>query len=310
MIRPSSLQIAQYCGLAPRLAEQYPESSEAAEHGDEIHRQIASALTSGTVPFDPGARAAVEWARNEHPHGIIGVETRVRLDDPESGDLITEGTPDFVATVDFSGETGIHVVDWKTGRPEFVVQAHDNLQLHAYALAICLAQGYSQYVVQIGHVVDGRFWLSHSDHISGPEMWTMLDRIKAAASRDAEAVVGPHCQRCYQQKHCPAFLLPAYEGETALAPVTQPGGITRENAPRLLQAVEAMETALEVAKERLKGYAREHGPIVSGDSQWGPIMVNGRRSGATVKELEAAGLAHLIKPGRPIERFEWRKITR
>jgi hypothetical protein len=63
MTRPSALQIAERCGLAPKLAEQYPEASPAADRGTAIHAEIAKALLGGTAPTTPEARAAVAYVR-------------------------------------------------------------------------------------------------------------------------------------------------------------------------------------------------------------------------------------------------------
>lgn len=319
MIRPSALQLAVDCGKAARLAEQFPETTDAAETGDEKHTAIASAIGGGPTPIAADCRAAVAYAASLVTPGVTtyGAEVKVRLEDPETGELITEGTADFVCggtRPDISGRMEsagprrfVHVVDWKTGRPERVTPPVDNLQLHAYGLAFALDAGAEEYDVTIGHVVDGKFWTGPTVTVRGAEMWAYLDRIKKAAAAEDEARVGGHCDSCFQQKHCSAFMLPAYEGPTALEPFTKPNGLTRDNAGRALLAVEALETAAELARERLKGFAREYGPIIEGDRQWGPVMTSGRRSGPSVKECEAAGLHHMVKEGRPIERFEWRK---
>jgi hypothetical protein len=69
-------------------------------------------------------------------------------------------------------------------------------------------------------------------------------------------------------------------------------------------AVMALEEMAERGREILKAFAETEGPIVVGDRQWGPHTVQGKRSGPSVKELEAMNLMHLIKPGRP--HLQWR----
>jgi hypothetical protein len=310
--RPSSLNVP--CGLSAALGEQFPETSEAAETGDEIHRQMAQALGDpAIVPLDPAVRAAVEWARAKIADGATmhAEELPVELKDPETGEVITKGTADFAFSGLMEAPDGrrwIEVVDWKTGRPERVTPPVDNLQLHAYALALALEADACEYSVTIGHIVDGRFWASETVTVRGEEMWMYLDRIKAECARPAnEAHVGGHCDRCFHVSHCAAYMLPAYEGPSALEPFTRPDGLTRDNALRALLVVTALEAAAEIGRDRLKAFAREHGPIVDGDKQWGPVMVRGKRSGASVETLEKEGLQRLIKEGRPSERFEWRK---
>ncbi len=94
MIRPSALQLAEKCGLASRLAEQHPEASPAADRGTAIHREIARALLGREAPTTPEAKAAVAWARERL--NVSAVEAPVCLRDPETDEVITEGTADLV----------------------------------------------------------------------------------------------------------------------------------------------------------------------------------------------------------------------
>lgn len=302
MIRPSALQIAQFCGAAPRIAKQFPQGSRYTEHGTEIHRQIAYAIKHGTVPLDPGAKSAVEWSKK---FKLIGSEIDVELRDPETDEIITAGTCDFAAHG--AVPDSLFVLDFKTGRPENVPHPSDALQLHAYAGALCLSNGFTKYSVAIGHVVDGRFWVGDEHFVhTDEEFWSYFDRIKSAASRGPEPIVGPHCDRCYVQSHCSAFMLPAMDGPKALDVFCKPGGLTLENAGDAILVVEAMETAVDIAKERLKNLARET-PIIVGGREWGPTTVAGRRSGPSVTDCEKAGLGHMVRDGRPYEKFGWRK---
>lgn len=305
--RPSALQLAGECGMASVLAEQYPEGGEAAANGTMLHTQIAVALRGGPLPTEPAAKAAVSAVKDLLDDGwrILGIESTMRLEDPDTGVLVTEGTADLVLQYD-SGF--VRVVDWKSGRPENVTHPSANLQLAAYGLAAAMAHNSDGYEVQIGHIVDGRFWWGPQHLVEGPGMWAYLDQVKDAAGKPIQARTGPHCDGCWQKKHCPAFMLPAYQGETALAPFTQPNGLTHDNAAQALLVVQAMKEAIKVADERLKEFARRAGPIVSGKMEWGPNMVKGKRRGPTVKELEAAGMHDLIKEGEPSERFDWRKV--
>jgi hypothetical protein len=311
VIRPSALGL---CGLAPVLAEQFPETSEAAESGTGTHERIGEALRSllaGDEPqaADPDARAAVAIVRDMLEEGYrgIAVEAPVALEDPETGEVLTAGTPDLV------GEEGDHlwVIDWKTGRQEHLRQSDpdENLQLMAYAVAEALRRrkrtlGWS--IVFLGG--DGT-WEERSSRLF-EDAWPLLERVRRAATLPPVARIGGHCQRCWQRKHCHAYLLPAHEGPSALAPFTN-GGLSPATAAQALQVYEqfrdATEIALNAARAQLEDYVRAHGPIEVDGRCWGPHEVAGRKTGPSVKELEAQGLGRLVRQGKPSVRWEWRK---
>lgn len=293
--------------MSHRLAEQYPESSEYSEHGNEIHEAMAAGLMGRATSMLPEVRAAVSAILEEFD--VLGVEVPLVLVDPETGEEITRGTADVVARCKSDGV--MTIVDHKTGRPERVTPAHDSLQLHAYGLAAAFRSYEVEYKAIVSHIVDGKFWFGAGCAVAGEQMWSYLNRIKRAVAtasmEPATAYRGGHCDGCFQQKHCPSFMLPAFGGPTALEPFTKPDGLTRDNAVQALRVVEAMKAATNVADERLRAYVREFGAIVDGDREWSAQVVNGRRSGPTVKECEERGLHDLIKAGRPMERFGWRK---
>lgn len=292
--------------MAAALAEKFPEGGAAALTGDTKHIQAAVALKGGPEPSEPDVLRAVEAVRAQISEGckLVGVEMALRLEDPETFELITEGTADLVLE-DLDGS--IVVIDWKSGRPENVTHPSANLQLHAYGLAAALARGESRYTVQIGHIVDGRFWWGEPWKVAGAGFWAYLDQVKSAAGKPIQARTGPHCGSCYQQKHCPAFLLPAYQGPTALEPFTREDGLTRDNLTMALLIIEAFKEAVQVGEDRIRNFIRENGPAVSGDMEYAPEMTNGRRSGPAVAELEKRGLHDLIREGRPYEVWRWRK---
>lgn len=309
MIRPSALQVAEKCALSHVLAEQFPEASEYTEAGNLVHETVANSLELGHMPNDRACADAVRAIRAEY--NVLGIETPLSLIDHETAEVISAGTTDVVAR---HREDGIlTIIDHKTGRPERVTPARDSLQLHAYGLAAAFAAGENRYAVVISHIVDGKFWFGERYIVDGDEeMWAIFTRIKKAVGRSKqekkEAYRGSHCDSCFQQSHCPAYILPAYEGAGALEPITKPGGLTKDNAVRALRALEAIQTAGKVVDARLRAFVRDSGPIVDGDRQWGPSVVSGRRSGPGVSELERLGMTHLIKQGEPQERFGWRKV--
>jgi hypothetical protein len=124
---------------------------------------------------------------------------------------------------------------------------------------------------------------------------------------------------CYVRDHCRAHVLPVSSRETpvALAPLAQDGkGLTTEaDALGVLEwvaqaeaAVSAAEDLISNVREQVESFALRHGGVRDGKGKiWRAIQTEGKRSGASVKELEAAGLHNMIKRGRPGTKFTWVK---
>lgn len=302
MIRPSALTIAQHCGLAPALGEKYPEQSDAAESGIADHAEIAACILGDTTPKGANARAAVGYIRGRIEGGarVTGIEVPARLEDPESGDLVTEGTADVVLE-----QAGVlEVLDWKTGRMENVPPPAENLQLAAYALAVALARGAESYRTTLVFLRDGNLTEVQGPIVDGAEMWAALDRVRKAASRPPVASPGPHCGGCYQRALCPSW---RERATTALSLVGRADlTVTDETATEMILRVQAVREAADLAEEMVRAHVRNGGSVEADGKVYGPQMVNGRRSGPTVKELEQAGLAHLIREGKPSERWGWK----
>ncbi len=318
MIRPSSLTLAEHCELAPVLASEYPETNANIERGNTVDREVSRELLGGDEATDPDAVACIAWLKTEGingtaPLGFLAVQEAVSLCDPETGELITRGTPDIV----FIWENRVYVIDLKKREQYFAGRLTDvdrSLQLHAYAQAWAIRAGATSYKLAYLLFGDGEASFLWSQVFEMAESRNFLDRMRrivdksnanAARGTRPTPTMGPHCTQCYQRLHCPSWLLPAYEGESgALTVLTSPGGLTRDNAGTALMAVMAMEEMAEKAKDILKAFATDNGPIVMGDRQWGPVTMPAKRSGPTLKELEALGLMHLIKPGKPFQ--SWR----
>ena len=294
MIRPSQLGIAEKCGLAPRLAVEYPEASAAADRGIEIHRQIAE----GRADCEESA-AALGWLAERT---VIALEKHVRLVDPETGALVTEGTADAV----LDDGTTLTVLDWKTGRPENVEQPDENLQLHAYGLAVALEMKRDFYTLALAFLDGPRVHVTTSREYGPDEQWAMLKRIKAAALRPPVASPGAHCGGCYQRAVCPS-----HRERTALALTLLPKGgelaLTDEKATELVLRVKAVREACDLAEQLARAHVEAGGKVEADGKVYAPVQVAGRKSGPSVKELESAGLGHLVKQGAPSMRWEWRK---
>lgn len=303
MIRPSALQIAEKCGLAPKLAADFPETSAAADRGTGIHGEIHAALgpNGGGEPESPEARAAVKWATRFPDYAT---EKLVTLYDPESGEPITAGTLDFIGME----PDNIAIVDWKTGRPENVTPVDDNLQLLAYGLAEAIETNAPGFRCVIVFLDGDRLTTDESRLYKADEWWPLLDRVRAAASRAPVASPGPHCAGCWQRRVCPS-----YRERTALALTLLPSpgptdlALTDQQATDLVLRAKAVREACDLAEELAKAHVQNGGRVEADGRRWGPHTVAGRRSGPSVKDLEAQGLGHLVKPGAPSTRWEWRK---
>lgn len=319
MIRPSALSIAEHCQLAPVLAEEYPTTSDAIARGNLVDREVSRELLGGRAAEDADARACLARLRAD---GLalgawpLFVQEEISFCDPKTGALVTRGTPDIV---EIQGDC-VRVVDlkkreqWYAGR---LTEPDQNLQLHAYGMAWAIRSGATSYALSMCLFGDGDASMLWSKVHQMANSSEMLDRIRRINERSGDITAvgrprplpnaGPHCLQCYQRIHCPAWLLPAHEGETALTPLTSKGELTKDNAGRALCAVMALEEAASRAREVLKGFVLAEGPIVVGEREWGPVMMPGRKSGPSVGDLEAAGLVHLIKEGRPFEQWRLQK---
>jgi hypothetical protein len=313
MIRPSSLQIAEVCDLAPVLAEEFPGTSRDIDYGHAVDQQACRELLTGARAENPDAHACAWWI-GEHLRNIQ-VQVPVELHDPVTGELLSRGTPDVVG--DDVRDDVLTVVDMKKRDQWFagyLAPADSNLQLHAYALAEMQARGRDRYrlcLLLFGEGAVEPAWSSSTFEVQ--DSLPILDRIRAICRRPREhgirpkGVSGPHCMGCFQRRHCPHWMLPATAAGSELAPLAKPGGLTRENAERVLLAWMQARELCEQVKAALEEFATRDGAIrVGEDKEWGPQVVRGRRS-VSVKDLEEAGLDQFIRKGEPSVRFVLRR---
>lgn len=311
MIRPSALQLAEKCGLSAKLAAEHPEGSEAAERGTAVHEDVAAWLRDGRAPTTPEGKSLAEsWT--PAPADKRMVEHKVRLVDPETNALLTAGTADYMALA--AGT--LHLADWKTGRPEYVEDPDDNLQLHAYALAAALEYGANDYVVSLCFLSADEVPIWKVSRVYGHDEWGRVwDRVALAASRPPVAVKGPHCQRCWQRLRCPAYLVPAdpVARNVDLVPLTSTDVATPDRVLRLHLAAKAMREIADRGDEYVKAYVREHGPLGDGaGKELALVEVAGRRSvslgpaekAGLLPQLEAAGA---VSRAMPSQQLRWRK---
>lgn len=309
MVRPSALPVAQYCGYAVTLSNKYKESSINAEKGTAFHARMAAYIrlvNAGKAPREPGLSAILaslpkyKTIEEEVPVSISGKDGH-----------LTSGTIDVVMTHD---DGSVTVLDWKTGNPGIVDFPDENLQLLAYGLGVALTRKAPRFrralfFTQAPPIQIGK-WVHERDYE------VMLRKIEDACSRDPEVpVVGPHCDKCFSRKHCRAWMLPAFEGESALVPFSEKGGgITKENAPKALHTFLSFKDSVKTIEALLKDYVRENGPIIEGNKEWGPVLVNGRQSISFDVCQEAGILDKLweigaVNRGHKYEAFRWRNVN-
>ena len=314
MIRPSALQLAQNCTMSAHLAVLFPETNEWANRGTGFHLEIKTG-----VAVSSEAKLALSWllalvARNHHK--LIGKELKVRVEDPEDGHLITEGTVDAAAEHAPPGEEPILlVVDWKSGHKAYVTDPDENLQLHAYALGMAIALGYTRYQLVVVFLREEGVEEVRSKVIEGDSQWVMLERIKDIQGRQPEANPGPWCHDCWQSEVCPSFrervklaltLLPSYE-EIAEAIKTKVQ-LTNEQATELVMRCQNIMDACKLAKEMVEAHVLRGGKVTANGKVWGPTQMPGRAS-ADLDALRRDGLEKYIKVGQPFARFGWRKAS-
>lgn len=282
MIRPSSLSIARFCQLSPVLSEQFPSRSEATDRGNEVDGQVTAEIRDGVVATDGDARACIDWLSANLDAGGLVVQVPVRLSDPDTGGLLTAGTPDVVH---LNGDHSVvTVVDLKkreqmlAGR---LAAPDDNLQLHAYALAEASRVGAQAYRLCLLLFGDGEVEEQWS-RVYTVETWApALEEIRAIQDQQSASPVatsGPHCLACYPRVHCPSWTLPALQGPSEMEPFTRPGGLTVENFPRALAAKKALEDVAKLADAQLKAFADANGGSVpmGGGKVYRPVWSKGK----------------------------------
>jgi hypothetical protein len=304
VIRPSSLDIAELCGLAPALAEKYPEENDYSQEGKAFHAEIAG----GDAPeISDEAAAAIAWVR-ENLTGELRFEQHVKLFDPETMQVITEGTPDLVAGPGEYG--GMSVVDWKKKGQFFAgyLQSPDEkLQTIAYGLAICEGRPFRVAIVLLDGKKAEALWSRVFQHDEHP---ALLARVRAAANREPVPHLGHQCSRCYQRQYCHAWLA---QMQTALAPLAakdqDPGNLVlnAELATELSTRIDFAEDWLKAAKAARNDFVRSGGVCRVGDKVL-TLPIRSGKNTADDKALEAAGLGQYIKQGEPYEFPTWKKV--
>lgn len=306
MIRPSGMAHAEKCAYSVELAERFPETSEAAERGGLVDGQNSDALKHGTPVTDRDAKACLAALAGLELAGEVLVQEKVALVDPETGAVLTEGTPD----VQVVGADTVATVDWKKREQYYagyLAEPDDNLQLHAYSIARGLVRGaraYQNFIVLFG---DGEAEVLRSRVYPQAEWWPFIERIRAIQDKPRIPAPGPHCQNCWQRWLCGSYRERAKLALTLLPQTTELGAsLTDEQAVELAQRAEQVKAAAGLALDMVKAHLRAGGKVEAGGKRFVATVMPGRRT-ADVEALERDGLIKYIRKGAGYERWTWRK---
>lgn len=218
---------------------------------------------------------------------------------PKDGCLVP-ATPDMYWVADLSIGKVVFVGDIKTGEHPITGGA---LSLQFVAPALALADKYEADWICTGiwWAREGRWEWSEAIAVDSELAVQLWQRIRSAATNPPQAVTGAHCSDCWQRAHCPEFMLPVSQAETKLAPLTQPGGLTADNAVEAFLVLQAMSKLVEVGKDTVKAFLRENGPVPAATGKVLTLQKNAGREGADLPLLRADGLTKYIKQGAPFE---------
>lgn len=249
----------------------------ALERAPEDMRPMLEALNLDSLPVKPDAWAA-EVAFSYDPATDTARELGRGLSRDYSGAKPGEipGSADVVGVTD----TEAVVLDWKFGGWN-VPPAADNWQLRFYALCAARAYGKPRAVVGIVKLrEDGSHWFDRAEldeldlEAVAAELRGLLERALAEEAHVAKGgtprtVRGPHCKYCPALPYCPAQT--ALVREVGFASI-EPGApvITAENAPALLEKLEAVDRLREMMWAALKTYAQGAPVQLPSGEVWGP----------------------------------------
>lgn len=314
MIRPSSLGLGEKCTHFVDLAEQFPETSENAERGNVVDEQVSAEIASQRQTFatdaDAMACADLFHTKIDIVQGRCELSTHEKLSlfDPDTGDLLTEGTPDV--QVYACDAHLVKTVDWKKREQYYsgyLSDPDENLQLHAYSLAKAFAvgaTGYQNIIVLFGdgkaEAIEGKVFQIH-------EWNPILDRIRKVQAKPRTPAPGAHCANCWQRWVCGSYRERAKLGLTLLGDNAVAGPLSDEQAALLVERATAVKQAAELALDLAKAHQRGGGKIVKDGKRYVPTVCQGRETG-NVDMLRADGLTKYIKKGASYDRWTWRKV--
>jgi hypothetical protein len=323
--RASSLGIAEFCGYSPQLSKRYNASGRSALQGSYFHA-IQSGAPSETLRAMLTAEeleevaewypvADLEWQGVKLRYADMEHELRIALDrcgggyipkEDEDPDALSIGHLDMAKVIELDNGIRIAFVgDIK--RSEYTTSdGPKTLQLAFYGTAYALLHQCDGYVPAIWAAVEGTWDVGQYVDLLSAEGLIVYQRLVHAAT-NTEHATGAHCMGCWSRMHCEHHLLPAALAGSELAQFTEGNEVTTADAAlRAAQLADAYTEIGKLLKERVKAFASRQPLIdsVSGKA-YRRIECKGKRSGPSVKDLEAAGMTNLIREGSPYDMWKW-----
>lgn len=297
-IRASSLNLARYCHGAHALAALHHRDTAATADGTWKHDAIRMAL-SGVLTvkmLGPSwVRDTAAWLLDLWP-ALRGAQLEQPLESMIVDGVTLTGHADALTEAD--GEAVVW--DWKTGGGHTLPPLDEDLQMLAYATMWARIASAPRVTV---HRVQVDLRQSDSLTLEGETLELAIEavcEVATEAARDPDTrTPGHHCGHCLTRRSCPEYLAQAEDLTCALAPIRGQGLTSEAQAVRLLRALEAVDDAAEWARDRLKDWVRERGPVRSDGKEWGP-KVSTQAKRVTVPTDETI----------EVERWQWRKAAR
>lgn len=256
-----------------------PSTSDAAERGIAIHRWLEQVLVHGLdAPDVPEAvRDTVDQIDAAEARALCGESPRVEVGlwwHPQTGEAgLLDGEHRDYSQVPAGAICGTAdvlcwesaaplIVDWKTGRPEYVTEPSRNLQLLFLAVAVARISDREDVTVRLAFIDSDGSLRSPSANLDAFDLDAAQARLRGVRDRVQEArnaleperdlCTGPHCRYCPAFASCPAQ---AWEAQ-ALVPIDERADLTPQVAAKLWTRLEAVESAAKRVREVLSEYAR------------------------------------------------------
>lgn len=347
-VRPSSLGMAKCCPRSPWLSVKYPASHAVTRFGSAVDKQVSVVLSCiavgdlANLPTEedllPETGKILDWLERNYPieQWTWHIQEKVELHDPETGELLTAGTPDLVCV--HRTDPVFVVIDWKKSGQMYaghLQKPDENDQQLAYLAAtwLCLV---AERKIERSKIILACFddrGVTPLESGTPEQPWITEDRLTAVVESiravppvdvdgpQPEAEVGDHCGHCWQRMHCSEHLLPmAVATQAGLpAPFAEFTGaeMAVETVVKALSWLEGAKRVLSEAKKivelvegNVDSFVTQNGPVTVEAMTYGPVLAKGKRAGATVKTLEAEGLTRLIRQGDDKVTCKWYKAPK
>lgn len=252
----------------------------ALQRAPEDMRPMLEALDLAALPVDPKAFAAeVAFAYDQRKDTARELGRGLNRDYSGASGMEICGSADVVGVTD----SEVVVLDFKFGGWN-VPPAAENWQLRFYALCAARAYGKARAVVGIIKLrEDGSHWFDRAEldeldlDATAAEIRGLVDRSldeneHIAKGGTPRTVRGAHCKYCPALPHCPAQT--SLVREVGFASI-DPGApvITPENAPALLEKLEAVDRLRDMMWAALEAYATATPVQLPGGEVYGPCEV-------------------------------------